>query len=215
VKYGVDPNMLFSKMADAWQNRRSKCERLTIRCRQKMRDRAVFLITTGHKVVAQFPISEHLLEETAPLKEFGYIVEREKNVLMKKTYDSEARYSKIKSLKRGMRRINVRGRVLTISKPNLALTRSNGYVKFTNVTLRDETGIVKLTLWQDRMDALAVNDIVEIHDASVTAYRGETQLRITKHSKLRVVHGGNHDGVITGELERNSNPNSIVSHGQG
>ena len=83
VKYGVDPNTLFTKVVDAWQNRRSTCEHLTIRCRQKMRDRAIFLITTDHKVVAQFPIAAHLLEETAPLKDFGYVVEREKNVLMK------------------------------------------------------------------------------------------------------------------------------------
>jgi hypothetical protein len=215
VKYGVDPNTLFNKMVDAWQNRRSKCERLIIRCRQKMRDRAIFLITTDHQVVAQFPISEHLLDEPAPLKEFGDIIEREKNVLMKKTSDKEARYSKIKSLKSGMRRINVRARVLTISRPNSALTRYNGYVKFTNVTLSDETGIVNLTLWHDRMDALAVNDVVEIRDASVTAYRGEPQLRIGRHSQLRVVHGDNHEGVLTGDLERNSNPNSIVSHGHG
>jgi replication factor A1 len=188
---------------------------MTIQCRQKMSDRAIFLLTTDHQVVAQFPISEHLLEETAPLKDFGYIIEREKNALMKKTYDHETRYSTIKSLKRGMKRINVKARVLAISRPSSALTRSNGYVTFTKVTLRDETGSVDLTLWQDRMDALAVDDIVEIHDASVTAYRGETQLRIRRHSKVRVVHEGNHDGVPSGDLERNSNPNSTMSHGMG
>lgn len=215
MKYGVDPHTLFNKIVDAWQNRRSECERLTIRCRQKVRDRAIFLITTDQEVVAQFPMSEHLLEEPAPLKEVRDIIEREKNVLMKKTYYNEARYSTIKSLKRGMRRINVRARVLTISRPHLALTRYNGYVKFTNVTLRDETGSVNLTLWQDRMDALAVNDVVEIHDASVTAYRGQTQLRVRRHSQLRVVHVGNHEGDTTGELERKSNPNSIISRGYG
>lgn len=215
VKYGVDPHALFSKIAHAWQNRRSRCEHLTIRCRGRMRDRAVFLITTDHKVVAQFPISEHLLKETAPLQDFGYIIEHEKNVLMKKTFNDETRYSKIESLKTGMRRINVRARVLAISGPNLALTRYNGYAKFTNVTLEDETGIVNLTLWQDRMGALSINDIVEIDNASVTAYRGETQLRIRRDSKLRVVHAGNHEGVIMRELERNSNPSSIVPRGHG
>jgi replication factor A1 len=180
-----------------------------------MRDRAIFLITTDPQVVAQFPISEHLLKEASPLKEFGYIIEREKNALMKKTGDNGARYSTIKSLKRGMRRINVRGRVLTISRPRSALTRSNGYVKFTKVTLSDDTGSVNLTLWQDRMDALAVDDIVEIHDARVTAYRGETQLRIRRHSQLRVVHEGNDEDGPPGELERHSNPNSSVSRGRG
>ena len=215
MKYGVDPPTLFTKMVDAWQNRTSMCGCLTIRCRQRMRDRAVFLITTDHQAVAQFPISKHLLEEPAPLQEVEYIIEREKNGLLKNTYDNEARYAKIESLKRGMRGINVRARVLTISRPSLALTRYSGYVKFTKVRLGDETGSVNLTLWQDRMDALAVDDVVEIHDASVTAYRGETLLRIRRHSHLRVVHVDDHEGVLTGALEGNSNPNSMVSRGQG
>jgi hypothetical protein len=215
VKYGVDHNTLFNQIVNAWQNRRSKCEQLRIQCRKKMRDRAIFLITTDHKVVAQFPMSEHLLKETSPLKEFAYIIEREKNVLMKKTYDNETRYLKIKGLKTGMKRINVKARVLAISRPSSALTRYNGYVQFTNVTLEDETGTVKLTLWKDRIGSLSINDIVEIDNASVTAYKGETHLRIRRHSKLRVVHTCNHAGVIMRELEHSPKLTNIVPRGHG
>ncbi|MDH5448448.1 MAG: OB-fold nucleic acid binding domain-containing protein [Candidatus Bathyarchaeota archaeon] len=215
VKYRVDHNTLFNKIVDAWQNRRSKCKQLTIQCREKTRDRAIFLITTDHKVVAQFPTPEHLLKETAPLKEFAYIIEREKKALMKRTNDNKARYFKIKGLKTGMKRINVKARILAISRPNLALTRYNDYVKFTNVTLTDETGTVKLTLWNDRINSLSINDMVEIENASVTAYKGETQLRIRRHSKLRVVHACNHEEAIIRELEHNPNLNSIVTRGHG
>ena len=215
VKYRVDHNIFFNKIVDAWRNRRSKCKQLTIQCRDKMRDRAIFLITTDHKVVAQFPISEHLLKETSALKEFTYIIEREKNALIKRINDNKARYSKIKGLKTGMKRINVKARVLAISRPDLALTRYNDYVKFTNVTLTDETGTVKLTLWNDRINSLSINDMVEIENASVTAYKGETQLRIRRHSKLRVVHACNQGGAIIRELEHNPNLNSIVTRGHG
>jgi ssDNA-binding replication factor A large subunit len=164
-----------------------------------MRDRAIFLITIDYKVVAQFPIPEHLLKEVAPLKEFAYIIEREKNALMKKRNDRGVRYFKIKDLKTGMKRINLKARVLAISKPQLALTKYNDYVMFANVTLTDETGTVKLTLWNGRINSLSINDIVEIENANVTAYKGETQLRIGRQGKLRVLE--NYKEVVKRELE--------------
>jgi len=187
LKHGIDPNKLFNKIVDAWKKRRSKCRQLTIQCREKLRDRAIFLITTDYKVVAQFPIPEKLLKETAPLKEFTYIIEREKNALMKKRSDSEVRYLKIRDLKTGMKRINLRACVLAISRPQLVLTKYNDCVMFANVTLTDETGTVKLTLWNGRINSLSVNDIVEIENANVTAYKGETQLRMRRQGKLKVI----------------------------
>jgi len=37
-----------------------------------------YLIISGYKVVAQLPIPTHLLNETDPLKEFGYVLENAK-----------------------------------------------------------------------------------------------------------------------------------------
>jgi ssDNA-binding replication factor A large subunit len=178
-----------------------------------MRDRAIFLLTKDYEVVAQFPIPEHLLKETAPLKGFSYIIEHEKNALMQKRNDSGARCFKIKDLKTGMKRINLKARVLAISRPQSALTKYNDYVMFANVTLTDETGTVKLTLWNSRINSLSINDIVEIESARVTAYRGETELRIGRHSKLRVIE--NNEGVLKRELEHTPNLNSIATHVHG
>jgi len=213
AKYRIDPNKLFNKIVDAWKNRRSKCKQLTIQCREKLRNRAIFLITTDYKVVAQFPIPEKLLKETTPLKEFTYIIESEKNALMKKRNDSEVRYLKIRDLKTGMKRINLKARVLAISRPQLVLTKYNDCVMFANVTLTDETGTVKLTLWNGRINSLSVNDIVEIENVNVTAYKGETQLRIGRHSKLRVIE--NYEEFLKKEPLHTPNPNSIATRAQG
>jgi len=209
VKHRIDPNKLFNKIVDAWKNRKSKCRQLTIQCREKMRDRAIFLITTDYKVVAQFPIPEKLLKETAPPKEFAYIIEREKIALLKRRNDSEVRYLKIKDLKTGMKRISLKARVLAISRPQLAPTRYCDYVMFANVTLTDETGTVKLTLWNGRINSLSVNDIVEIENANVTAYKGETQLRIGRQGKIKVIK--NYEGVFKGEPEHTTNLYSIAT----
>jgi len=178
-----------------------------------MRDRAIFLITKDRNVVAQFPISEHLLKEAAPLKEFAYIIKHEKNILMNKKNKNGVRYLKIQDLQSGMKRIILKARVLEISEPQLALTKYNDYVMFANVTLTDETGTVKLTLWNGRINSLSTNDVIEIENANVTAYKGETQLRIGRQGKLRVIE--NYEGVLTRELEHTPNPNSIAKRAHG
>jgi len=187
VKHMIDSNKFFDKIVHAWENRRSKCKELFIECRAKMGGRAIFLITTDYNVVAQFHIPEYLLKEATPLKEFAYIIEREKLALQKKRNENENRHFKIKDLRAGMKRINLKARVLAISKPQLALTRYNDYVMFANATLTDETGTIKLTLWNSRTNMLSINNIVEIENANVAAYRGELQLRMGRNSKLEVI----------------------------
>ena len=199
LKHRIDPNKLFNKVVYAWKNGRSKCKQLIVQCRGNVGDHAIFLITANHEVVAQFPMSRHLLEQTAPLKQFAYAIEREKDALMKKRNHNGAKYFKIKNLKTGMKGINLKARVLAVSRPQQAQTKYNDYVMFANATLTDETGTVKLTLWNNRVNSLSINDIVEIENAWVTAYRGETQLRIRRQGKLRVIE--NHKGVLTREIE--------------
>jgi len=213
LKHRIDPNKLFNKIVYAWKNGRSKCKQLTIQCREKMRGRAVFLITTHYKVVAQFPMSMYLLKQTAPLKRFAYAIEREKDALMKKRNAKAVTCHKIKDLKAGMKRISLKARVLAISRPQQALTKYNTYVVFANATLTDETGTVKLTLWNGRINSLSINDTVEIENANVTAYKGETQLKIGRHSKLRIID--NHSRVRARELERTPSLNSIATRTHG
>lgn len=199
VKHMIDSNEFFDKIVYAWENRRARCGELNIECRAKMRGHAIFLITTGCNIVAQFPIQEYILKETTPIKEFAYIIEREKLALMKKRNENKNRRFEIKDLKVGMKRINLRARVLAISKPQLALTRYNDYVMFANATLTDETGTIKLTLWNSRTNVLSINNIVEIENANVAAYRGELQLRMGRNSKLTAVE--NRELVLPQKLE--------------
>ena len=70
IKYDLDLNILFSSFVEAWQSQESKCESLLIECRGKTKDYAIFLITKGFNVVAQFQIPNPILQETNPLKNF-------------------------------------------------------------------------------------------------------------------------------------------------
>jgi len=72
MKYGISSDDFFDVFVEAWKHQESTCKSLSIECRKKTRNYAVFLITKSCKVVAQFPIPKHILEETSPLKEFAY-----------------------------------------------------------------------------------------------------------------------------------------------
>jgi hypothetical protein len=70
VKYGIDSDKFFERIVGAWRRQESTCKGLRIVCRKRTTDNAyAFLFTRGHEVIAQFPIPEHILEETNPLKE--------------------------------------------------------------------------------------------------------------------------------------------------
>ncbi len=209
LKRGIDPNKLFSRIVRAWKNGESVFKQLTIQCREKMEEGAIFLITANQDVIAQFSASAHLLDQKAPLKRFTDAIARERASQLRKGECNRAEYLKIKNLKPGMKGINLKARVSTISKPRQALTRYNTYIIFANATLSDETGTVKLTLWNGKIDSLSVNDDVEIENADITAFRGETQLKIGKRGRLRVIE--NHEDALAGELKQKSNLRSATT----
>jgi ssDNA-binding replication factor A large subunit len=139
-------------------------------------------------VIAQFPIPENILKENDPLKGFDYVRERVRYASkMKERKSFDTSHIRIKDLRAGMKRINLKARVIKISKPKLVLTRFNDYVVFANATLADETSTIKLTLWNGRINMISINDIVQIENANVIVFRGEKQLRIGRNGKLKVV----------------------------
>ena len=72
VKHEIDSGKFFSSFLDAFQHEEATCGELSIECRVKTRNHAIFLITDTHKVVAQFPIPVHILAKTNLLKEFTH-----------------------------------------------------------------------------------------------------------------------------------------------
>lgn len=73
MKHGIDKTELFNAVVDAWQNGKAICQGLTIKLRMKKEDHVVMLITQNHRVVTQFSINKHVLEETNPFRVFDYL----------------------------------------------------------------------------------------------------------------------------------------------
>ena len=183
MKYGIDSNDFFNSFVEAWGRQESICESLSIKCRKKTRDNAVFLITKGFKVVAQFPITKHILKEANPLKDF--VPTRMSRRKMPDRVKIE--HPQIRDLKFGMNRINLKARVIEIPKPKTVFTRLGKLNTVANAIVTDETGIIQLPLWNQQIGTVAVGDTIQVENARVATFRGERQLRVGRGGQLSVI----------------------------
>jgi len=183
VKYEIDSGKFFSSFLDALKHDEAACGELSIECRVKTQDHAIFLITNSRKVVAQFPIPEHILAKTSPLKEFAYRA----SFIRKSAQEAKSSHHQIKDLRVGMRRVNVKARVLEVSQPRVVTTRFGWYANVTNVLISDETGTIQLPLWNKQIDEISVGDLIQVENANVIVYRSVHQLKVGRSGKVSAV----------------------------
>ena len=182
MKCDIDSGEFYGNLVKAWKNQESACRGLIIQCRKRTQDDAVFLITSGQDVIAQFPVPKHILEETSPLIEFA----RRMPPLRKSVQDVKTNQYKIKDLRVGMKGINLKAKVLKISEPRLVITNFGSYANVANALITDETGTIQLPLWNKQIDEISVGDLIQIENANVIIFRGERQLKIKRSGKLSI-----------------------------
>lgn len=93
----------------------------------------------------------------------------------------------IKDLRNGMKRVTVAGTVK--EKSETREVRSRFGDKTYNVAtaiISDETGSIKLTLWNEQINQVNVNDKVKVENGYVTSFRGEIQLNVGRYGELTV-----------------------------
>lgn len=183
-KYGIEPNDLFDKFVEAWENQKSRCKELTVECRVKTESRAVFLVTTNNTVVAQFSVPNHLLKEKDVLKGFKYTPKRTPPVFEKDMLIGDLRIR--------MKRVNIKARVLEVPKPRIVLTRFGTCAKVANTIIADKTGRIQLPLWNKQIDTVSVGDVIQVENARVTVFRGGLRLRVGRYGRLYVIKTGPH-----------------------
>ena len=182
VKYGVDPDVLFNALVSAGENRKFKCENLSIERRGETKDKVVFLILKDSRVVAQFPIfKEFLLERDNPVRRFMK-TDMIRRHLVKKNRTGHS--LPIKDLRTGMSQINLKAKVLEIPAAKLVFTRFGNYASVANALIADETGTIKLCLWNEQIGSIAIGDTIQLENARASTYRGERQLNIGKKGTL-------------------------------
>jgi replication factor A1 len=93
----------------------------------------------------------------------------------------------IKELRNGMKRVNVEAKVVEKGNPREVMSRyKDETYTVADAVVADETGSIKLTLWNEQIDQVNVNDKVKIENGYVTSFKGEIQLNVGKYGKMTV-----------------------------
>jgi replication factor A1 len=83
-----------------------------------------------------------------------------------------------------MNHVNLKAKVLEIPRAKLVFTRFGNYVSVANALIADDTGTIKLCLWNEQIDSVALGDTIQIENARTSMFRGERQLSIGKKGTL-------------------------------
>jgi replication factor A1 len=187
VKYEVNPDEFFYALISAEENQKSKCENLSIECRGRTQDKIIFLILKDSKVVAQFPVSRgFLLEQSNPIKNFMK-TDLPRRYLIKKNRRSHS--LSIRDLRTGMSHVNLRAKILEIPRPKLVITRFGNCASVAHALIADETGTIKLCLWNEQINLVSNGDTIQIENARTSTFRGERQLSLGKTGTLSNIEG--------------------------
>lgn len=90
---------------------------------------------------------------------------------------------KIAELKAGMRTVSVTGKIVSIEGPRDVQTKF-GPGQVATATLEDDSGTVKVPLWNENISKFTVNDSVQIENGYVDSFRGEIQLNVGRYGKM-------------------------------
>jgi len=93
---------------------------------------------------------------------------------------------KVSELKPGMRRVDISAKIQEISTPREVTTRRGEQSRVATAVVSDDSGTVKLNLWNEQIDQVKPNDNVTIENGYVDSFRGETQLNVGRYGKLTV-----------------------------
>ncbi len=94
---------------------------------------------------------------------------------------------KIKDLRDGMRRVDVVAKVIEKSDTREVRSRYRDETyKVADAVISDETGSIKLVLWNKQIDQVNVDDTVKIENGYIKSFRGEMQLNVGRYGTLTV-----------------------------
>jgi replication factor A1 len=184
IKYSVDPAELFHALVMAKEKGKSMCENLSVEYRGSVNKEAILLIKKDNKVLVQFRVTEELLSKTDIHFEKWMETDKVRKQIAKQKRTTLS--TLIRDLRTGMKKVNVEAEVLETQKPSLVHTQFGNSALVANALIADETGKITLCLWGEHVTSVAVGDTIQIKNASVSAFRGERQLRLGKSGTLSV-----------------------------
>ena len=201
IKYEVNPEKFLRALRSAKEHNRSRCDKLSVQCRGKTKNKFIFLIKRESEVLAQFPIDEEFLLNRS--NQLGNFTETDKirRYLLKK--DRTATANSIKDLRTGMHHVNLKAKILEVEKPKNVVTRHGNHAIVAKALIADETGTIKLCLWNDQIASVSTGDTIQIENAQVSSFRGEKHMTLGKKgtlSNIEIFKPKQHQSILSAKL---------------
>lgn len=93
----------------------------------------------------------------------------------------------IKDLRNGDKRVTVVANVMEKGETREVRSRyKDETYQVADAIVADETGSIKLTLWNEQIEEVNVGDKVKIENGYVTSFKGEIQLNVGKYGTMTV-----------------------------
>lgn len=178
VKHKLDPRSLLDSFILSRRKGESKHGVLTVKCRELDQNRSSFMVLLdGDEAIWQFSFNAEILYEDRLFESVVSLIPPPKRKKDRK---------KIGELKFGMQKVTLKAIVVEVPESTLVSTRFVSKAHVSNVLLADETGNVRLSLWNKHIGKVTVGDTVLLKNVKVSKYLGEIQLRLGKMGRMTV-----------------------------
>ena len=185
VKHNIYPSEVFQALIKARDDGKAVCGNLAVEYRGKVKDEIIFLMKKDNNAVAQFRVDEQfLLRKDNPFESWMSTDKICKKIAKQNT---ESVFTAIHDLRACMKRVNVKAEVLEIPKPVQVHTQFGNTIRVVNALVGDETGKIKLCLWEGQINSVAVGNSIEIKNSHICVFRGEKQLRLGKKGVISIL----------------------------
>lgn len=81
----------------------------------------------------------------------------------------------------------VEGVIGSISEPRTVNLKTGGQAQVADAMLKDDTGEIKLTLWDAQIKMVKQGSKIRIENGYISTFRGENALNVGKYGKLEVL----------------------------
>jgi replication factor A1 len=93
----------------------------------------------------------------------------------------------IKDLRNGMKRVTVEANVVEKGETRQVRSRyKDETYDVADAIVADETGSIKLTLWNEQIGQVEMGNRIKIENGYITSFKGEIQLNIGKFGTMTV-----------------------------
>jgi replication factor A1 len=98
--------------------------------------------------------------------------------------EQTASFIKVKDLTPSSKQANLVAKVVNVGERRTVESRFGPARQLSEATIGDETGIVIMSLWEDQIDKVSQDDVIQVSNGYVSLVRGHIRLNVGKYGSF-------------------------------